>query len=472
MHVADAWCAAFVWEKTARAPLAITHDVFRALQDPEDAAASRETHEEIIRLRNQYKFFHWHLEFPDIFTVSNFGGTLGSPAGWAGGFDCMLGNPPWERIRMKDQEFFAQRDPLIASASNALARKRLIDQLPAANPELFAEFSVANRRSEGESHFLRSSGRCPLTGWGDINAYAAFTENARALLGEKARVGVIVPTGIATDATTQFFFSDLIESKSLVSVYDFENKEKHFADVGSMMRFGLLTMAGPGTDVTESEFTFFLRNPADLDDSARRISITPEEISLVNPNTGNCPIFPTRRDARIAIDIYRRNPVLINEGVEDGNPWGLLQPFMEMFHMSHSAGMFLNREDAANPLEGEPSSIDGDPPLPLYEAKLFHQFDHRWAVYGQDESTHDMTADEKESAQSSTGPRYWVRKTDVAGKLASRSWSHRWIIALRGISRSTDDRTAIATVLPYAGAGNSARIMVVNDSTVSSIGGW
>ncbi|MDC2953006.1 N-6 DNA methylase [Streptomyces gilvifuscus] len=474
VHIADAWCAAFMWEKTAQAPQPVTHDAFHAMQDPEGAAALRETHDEIFRLRDQYNFFHWHLEFPNIFTVSDERAGLDSTTGWAGGFDCILGNPPWERIRMKDQEFFAQRDPAIASAPNAAARKRMIDELPTGNPELFAEFSIANRRSEGESHFLRSSGRYPLTGRGDINTYAAFAENGRTLLSENARVGVIVPTGIATDATTQFFFSDLVNSGSLVSVYDFENREKHFPDVGGMMRFCLLTAAGPGVRAAESEFAFFLRYPTDLDDSTRRISITPEEIALVNPNTGNCPVFPTPRDARIAIDIYRRNPVLINEGEPKGNPWGVVQPFMEMFHMTHSAGIFLTSEDFADAQPGrgiEVFSVDNEPLLPLYEAKLFHHFDHRWATYEQGASTRDLTANEKGNAQASVIPRYWVRKADTAGKIASRSWSHRWLIALRGISRATDDRTAIGTILPFAGAGNSARIVLIEESMVSSVTG-
>ncbi|MFD7475178.1 Eco57I restriction-modification methylase domain-containing protein [Streptomyces sp. NPDC059837] len=475
LHVADAWCAAFVWPKTADAPRAVTEDIYRTLQDPEAAGATAATNEEIIRLGAQYHFFHWHLEFPEVFEVPQAAdASVDKSTGWNGGFSCVLGNPPWERIRLKDQEFFAQRDSAIATAPNAAARKKLIIALPKSNPSLFYEFSSANRRSDGESHFLRSSGRYPLTGRGDINTYAVFSETDRAIVGIHGRVGLVVPTGIATDATTQYFFTDLVERGSLVSVYDFDNKEKIFSDVGAMMRFCALTLAGEGVSVAQAEFAFFLHSPADLDDSSRRIRISPEEISLVNPNTGNCPVFRNVRDARIAIDVYRRIPVLINDGVADGNVWGLQQPFMQMFDMTHAAGIFQTSDKVASlqsSIDGEFYSMEGESLLPLYEAKLFHQFDHRWAGYEAEGAARETSLTEKRRASPSMVPRYWVPKTDVLAKFSSRSWNHRWMISWRGVCRSTDDRTAISTILPFAGAGNSARVALVDESLVRNVGG-
>ena len=90
----------------------------RIAQRP-DSVGLDSTIDEVERLADEYRFFHWHLEFPEIFgdlTAADAG-----PEGWPGGFDCLLGNPPWERVKLQEQEFFAARDPEIAKAPNAAA---------------------------------------------------------------------------------------------------------------------------------------------------------------------------------------------------------------------------------------------------------------------------------------------------------------------------------------------------------------
>jgi len=111
--------------------------------------------------------FHWPLEFPDVVA--------------AGGFDAVLGNPPWERITLQEREFFAAREPEIAEALNAAARERLIAGLRDSAPgtrdrTLYEEFVAARRTAEATSVFAHvpadDSGRFPLTGRGDVNTYA------------------------------------------------------------------------------------------------------------------------------------------------------------------------------------------------------------------------------------------------------------------------------------------------------------
>jgi len=113
---ADAWCAAFVWKKTNEFAYPITEEVFRNIErNPFNIAPWM--HEEIKRLARQYQFFHWHLAFPDVFRRPAKGETPeNEQAGWSGGFDVVLGNPPWEKINFEDVEFFAQSYPEIAQA--------------------------------------------------------------------------------------------------------------------------------------------------------------------------------------------------------------------------------------------------------------------------------------------------------------------------------------------------------------------
>lgn len=497
LHVADAWCAAFVWQKNSDAPPPVTDEVFQALQDPAASAASQATHDEIIRLRDQYRFFHWHLEFPEVFEVPDSTAGVDPLTGWKGGFDCILGNPPWERVKLQEQEFFATRSEKIAKAANKAARERLINGL-ANSPEeaeraLYEDFIAARRQSDGVSHLLRSSGRYPLAGRGDVNTYAVFAETASHLISPRGRFGLVLPTGIATDATTAPFFSDLVRSARLASFLEFENEAFLLSrDVHHSVRFALLTVTGKAERIEQASFAFGTRYIEDLD--SRRFAMPPEEILLVNPNTGTLPLFRSRRDAEITLGIYRRHPVLIREGDPNGNPWGL--SFMTMFHMANDSHLFRTREqleDEGWTLHGNIFERDGKRMLPLYEAKMMHHFDHRLGTYeGQTEAQANMgtlprlTPEQHDDPNCVPIPRYWVPEFDVpadkvdkngytiysAGvrsRLAEQGWNHGWLLGWRDIARSTDTRTLVATVLPPYGVGHTTPIILVKDASAAAL---
>ncbi len=463
---ADAWSAAFVWPLRADAVPSVTHDTLRAIAENPGNPALAKTVAEVDRLAAEYRFFHWHLEFPEVFgdpAAANVG-----PEGWPGGFTCLLGNPPWERVKLQEQEFFAARSAEIAKAPNAAARGRLIKALITDDPPLHAAFLAEKRRAEGASHLLRVSGRYPLNGRGDVNTYAVFAELFRSLTAPHGRSGVIVPTGIATDATTQHFFKDLVTKASLAALYDFENRALIFPDVDSRLKFCLLTMAGRAEHETAASFAFFLHDPAAIDTT--RFALTPEEITLLNPNTGTCPIFRTRRDAEITLGIYRRVPVLINEakvaaGDPDGNPWGV--SFMRMFDMANDADLFRTREQ----LEADGWTLVGnvfergeERMLPLYESKMLHHYDSRWATYDGaidnkgNPAARDALESERLDAEFSVLPRYWIPSQDVRSQLDQR-WHHSWLVGWRKIARSTDERTTIALLFPLGGLGDSGNIL-------------
>ena len=275
-QVADAWFAAFVWPKRPGVVEAPTTDTLRRLREGADALAPAQR-EEMERIAGRYQFFHWHLAFPEVFA--------------AGGFDCVLGNPPWERVKLVEKEWFAERRSEIANAPNAAARKRMIDELQHRFPELHAGFAAALRKSNGTSRLLRDSGRYPLCGRGDINLYAVFAEAMRSIVNERGRAGCVLPTGVATDDTTKLFFQDVVDTRSLVSLFDFENKGVFFPGVHSSYKFCLFTAGSGATPASErAEFVFFAHAVDELLDSERRFTLSPDEIKLLNPNTHTCPI--------------------------------------------------------------------------------------------------------------------------------------------------------------------------------------
>ena len=353
----------------------------------------------VKRLAQTHKFFHWPLAFPQIFAEHG-----------KGGFDVMLGNPPWERIKLQEKEFFDSRALDIAAAKNAAKRAKLIAALAeselAVERRLFQRFRQAKQGAEGSSAFVRLSQRYPLCGRGDVNLYAVFAEHFSKAINDHGRSGVIVPTGIATDDSTKFFFAWLATGKRLVSLFDFENRDAIFQGVHRSYKFCLLTS---GQNIPQAKLTFFATQTSQLADKRRAFRLTSQEFALINPNTLTCPVFRSQYDAEITKKIYRTALVLIKEatkGQEEVNPWGI--KFQAMFHMSGDSDVFKTYEDLLS------ENIDSESVLPLYEAKMVHHYDHRWATYETDgETSRDCTLAEKQDPQYQNRPRYWVPKKQV-----------------------------------------------------------
>lgn len=368
--------------------------------------------------------FHWWLAFPQVAAK--------------GGFSVMLGNPPWERIKLQEEEFFASRSPLVATAKNKAERGKRIELLRQglllhtlypdveaaeglsppnrAEMRLYEEFISARRGAEAASLFAHDSRRFPLTGVGDVNTYALFAETFLQLLSATGRAGFIVPTGIATDDSTKAFFGSVADGK-LVSLHDLRTGPGLFSEIGHQrFKFCLLTLGR----AKSADFLFFALRVEDLADERRHFQLTPDEFRLINPNTRTCPVFRSQRDAELTKKLYRAAPVLIEEGRKDAdgkdlpelNPWGI--SFQRMFDMSTDSGLF--RDEPAAPAE--------PPSLPLYEAKMIHQFDHRWATYidapdkpdGLD--TEDCTPAQKSEPTFTVRPRYWVEERQVLARIA------------------------------------------------------
>jgi type I restriction-modification system DNA methylase subunit len=434
------WTAAFFMPLTEQnLQLLPTTAVLQRLLAGEERGLT-EVIEAAEKLAEEKRFFHWELEFPEVFEE--------------GGFDCILGNPPWERIKLQEKEFFASRSPEIAKAKNSSERKKLINKLPETNPTLAEEWEQAKHFSDAQTKFIRESGRYPLTATGDVNTYAVFAETDRKLVGNQGRAGVIVPTGIATDDTCKKFFGDLIKTQNLVSLYDFENRKAIFSEVHRSYKFSLLTTTK--TQIKRVDFSFFLADPKQANNPDYVFQLSPQDIALINPNTLTCPVFRTSADAELTKKIYQRIPVLENEK-QGKNPWGIT--FMRMFDMSNDSNLFISEEK----LEEVNHSV-----VPLYEAKMLHQFDHRWASY-EGERSREISLEEKRDPNYQVKPRYWVDKIEVENRLAEK-WDKEWLLAFRRIARSTDERTALFNLMPKAAFGDSVFLILpsINNPSLAS----
>jgi hypothetical protein len=402
------------------------------------------------------KALDWKETFPVVFGRQD------------SGFDCVIGNPPWERLKLQEREFFAFSAPNIANAVSAARRRQLIAELQTSNPELFARYTAAKETADRALSHVRTSGEFPLTARGDINTYMLFAELARKLLAPSGRAGLLVPSGIATDNTTRDFFNALMESKSLIKLYDFENRQRIFPDVDGRFKFCVLVFGGVGVRTPHADFVFFAHSMNDLKPKNRHIALSSADLALLNPNTRTCPIFRSRRDAELTKEIYRRVSILIDESRrEGGNPWGIR--FVRMFDQTNDAELFHDAAKLAEMgcrHEGNRWTLGRRTFLPLYEAKMVQAYDHRaasvklaegnWVRQGQ---TEDTTLVEHQNPEFVVQPRWWVEEGEVV-RVRGAAAEQPAYLCFKDVTSPTNQRTMIAALIPSVAVVNSAPLMI------------
>jgi hypothetical protein len=471
---ANLYVAAFLLPKVGGAPagasartVPTTEELWMALNHGKIRQAMMDAPKAARRARA----FHWPLEFPDVMQ--------------RGGFDVVLGNPPWEVVQLSDIEYFATLKPEIAALAGA-ARKRAIADLQKSDPATYGEFVIAKRISDASNEFARESGRFQLTAAGKMNTYALFAELFSDLA--HGRAGIIVPTGIATDATTAPFFGSLVDAGRLSRLTDFENRSAIFPSVHRSFKFCLLTLA---RGAPLAKFSFFLTAPSQVAEPDRNFTLTPNQIAQLNPNTKTAPVFRSRADADLTSKIYSNTSVLVDErkGAE-GNPWGL--EFRQgLFNMTSDSSHFrtaaalsadgFRREgtdwvlglgaskqnvfpSTVGPAErstSQPSRPIVERFVPLYEAKLTWHFDHRASSYhsrGDERGSRVLpptSVEEHSDSSFEVEPFYWVSADEVALRLADRAGKRGSLLGWRDITTAIAERTMVPCIIPKVGVGDT-----------------
>lgn len=450
----DLFCAAFFAPKTPASAECIPLS-----GDLAAVAAGRNLRPGVAELAadlaRQYRFFHWPLIFPEVFA--------------AGGFDVVLANPPWEVSQLSEEEFFAVRSDDIARLAGA-ARKQAIANLEATDLSLWKQYFHAKRGYETFNNYAREAGRYSLTAIGKLNLYGLFSESITHIIGGHGRAGIVTPSGLVTDDSNKRYFQSLIDNQMLVQLLGFDNAKRIFPSVHSDTPFSVITI---GKSDRPPEMAHYLLEVQHIADTRRRFILTAEDFRLINPNTRTCPVFRAQVDAELTKRIYRRVPVLINEGQGvAGNPWSIT--FRQgLFNMTSDSHLFRT----AVQLAADGTARDGanwigragETWVPLYEAKMVHQFDHRWATYednGRD--SRDMTDAERCNPASFAQPRYWVQEIDREQALEGRT-TRQWLMGWRDITNATNERTVIAGAVPRVGVGNNMPIWFVDGALSASL---
>jgi hypothetical protein len=241
----------------------------------------------------------------------------------------------------------------------------------------------------------------------------------------------------------------MVRAGRLIELVGFENEEFIFPAVNHRVTFCTLTLGGGGKPVASSRIAFYIRRFSQLSEEHRFSALEEQDFWLLNSNTGNCPIFTNA--------IYRRVPVLWREVADSqpkANPWRL--SFKTLFHMANDSHHFRTAEE----LEADSYRQEGnvfvspyDRYLPLYEAKMLHQFDHRFSTYeGATEKQLNVgilpqpSVEQKRDPAFVVQPRYWVREEVVESTIPQ--YPEPLAVALQG-----EHRPSIQYVLALWAAG-------------------
>jgi hypothetical protein len=460
--VADAWCAAFVWPKQPGelGEVAPTNELWRQLRDGRGQAPALTT-KTVGELAEQYHFFHWNLQFPQVFAK--------------GGFDVVLGNPPWDEVQFEETAWFAAYDGDIAAAQNAAERTALIASLESTNGRLFAEYRAARRAIDGTKQFVCSSGAFSVGTSGKLNTGTLFTTRDATLTNvHSGALGLVVPTGIATDKGASDVFASLMESGRIRSLYDFVNRRLLFPAVRPHQHFCLLTAGGVRTNgaTAAADFAAFLEDPQDLQDRERRYRLTWMEVVALNPEAQALSLFTSRTQSEASRKLCGSLKPL---GAQDAKDEWAPKFQQGTFNMSSASNLFRDENDLKSSgytvisLDAE---NDSTPPyVPLFDAKMARQFEWRAASLGFSGNQFRKVSKASSMLRQLEDPdyvpefAYWVPKAEAESRFGD--WTEGWVLGFKDVTGVTSTRMAAFAFVPRMGFAHKFPLLRVSGGALA-----
>lgn len=412
-------------------------------------------------LITEENFMNWEVAFPGVWRDWTEQRT--------GGFDAVIGNPPWDRVKLQDKEWFGLHRPAIANAPTTADRKKLIAQLEIDGDPLFEDYSKAKARAETASKMARSGGRFPLLSGGDTNLNSLFVEQAKKLIKPTGMVGLLIPSGISTEKNAQEFFGGLVERNNASCCFDFFNKRLSgglfFEDVYYRFKFSAFAFGGPSRTFDACRFATFIRDVDELAEAGRVFEMGLDHFEHVNPNSKTAPVYRAVRDREIVTEIYSEHSVLKRHGPAGDNT-NLPVRYVRMYDMANDSKKFRTVKDLETKegawLEG--GNIWNSPVgrwVPLFEGKMVQAFDHRASGITIVETNAYRTGQAADTSPEqycdpsfSPGSRYYVKEDS----------DFSWEVAIKDVTSTTNTRSLIACVIPPMGAGHTLPVLKIEEA--------
>ncbi|XXY18798.1 hypothetical protein WME88_03990 [Sorangium sp. So ce216] len=462
----DTWCALWFWPgdeiESAPGP--------KELLEPSERAR-----EVVVRLVDQYRFFHWEVEFPDVFT------------GPKAGFHAVVGNPPWDTLQANSLEFFSNHDPLYRTYTKQEALKeqhRLFSKLHSNENDWIsynAHFKAslnwyyysAQPFAEGDQRVRMCGDQALAARWTTLIesrtgfsqpehpfryqdspkafTYKMFLEQAYSTLGHFGHLGFLNPSGLYSDNGTRALRAHFFEHGTWEQLYAFQNERFVFGGIDHRFKMAVVHVrkGGPPSDLLVRFRLGPGNSPAvhevetDLLATNRFMRLELDAVKQFSPNTRAILELDSDRNLSILKKLYAAGPLV---GSAAPGSWEIESS--REFNMTDDSASFCPRPSLETSKfrlteYGHWSDEQGETAWPLYEGRLFSSFD--FASKGWVKGTGLRAvwreipwADKRVEAQ------YYVKLSDARQHGLYRA---RPKVSFRNIARSTDTRSFIATVV-------------------------
>lgn len=359
-------------------------------------------------------------------------------------FDIILGNPPWEKVRFEDKQFFSHLYPEIVKINKKNDRLKKIVNLEKEFPKLYHYYLTYKNEIINFTKSKDIKKYFPLTSKGEVNTYALFSELSLNHQNKNGFIGLLVKSSLVTSKANQTFFNYIIDANKLVLIADFINSKKIF-NIDSRERFCYILF-----DDKHNSFqvTMSCTNIDDLLNSSRYLTMRKDDLELINPETRMLPNTSDQDQILFIKKIMNTNTI-----------------FTEAFP-DVKFGRIVHYTLHANDIYKEQSSDR----YPIYEGKFIYLYDSKYSDYkglsdGEKHrgkaSSRLISGEEKGKKNYIPEARYFIDKTKWSklSKKFTKSFSLMW----RSLTSATNKRTCISTLMPHIPSSQSIQLLQLNN---------
>jgi len=363
----------------------------------------------VAMLTHRHRFFHWSLEFPEVFSADT------------GGFDATVGNPPWDMSSANPKDFFPTLDDSFRALSRIDSLKEM-ERLCEEHPAIGQRWNDYQAYYDAQNRYLNTPSVYPYAPTGRNNLFHYLLHRGFDILAEKGRLGLVVPSGLYTDRGCRPLREMFLTQSTIQCLYCYENRwPAVFSAVHNMFKF-ILFCTQKGGDTKSFKAGFMLHDPEILpavDNDALEMPV--EMIKKFSPDDLSITELNTQREIDILGDIFSAAPLL---GSTETEAWNVR--FNIEFMSNTDAWRFAPRDTHS---------------VPVWAGRCFFQFDEGFA------SPDRSVAEEHMDSLYDSGTPLWKD----------------YRLVFRDIAASTNERTCISMVIPPPSACvETARLIYVD----------
>lgn len=356
------------------------------------------------------------------------------------GFDLVIGNPPWEKIRLEEKAFFSHWAPSIANLNRKNDRAKEIQKLKRTSPLIYEYYESTITQLNISKSLIESNQMFRNSAIGELNTYALFTELATSFLSSGGNVCYVVKSALIVSPVNKKLFNYLVSNNLVISCYDFINKKRIF-EIDNRERFCVLILG----ENSNTHF-YFKTHLTDSEDilSGNDLRINKRDLKLLNPLTGMMPSVSNTLELEFLIKVHSNHPVL-EEVIPDCH-------FGRLVHFTSHADDIYSKSTNDN--------------IPIYEGKFIGIYDGRYTTYkdidpekkfSNKARARRVSDKEKEDPLCISESRYYIYKQKWYS--LTKNYDKPYSLMWRSMTSASNSRTCISTILPHMPASQSVQFL-------------